>query len=460
MRLQKRLHFLLYPSRATCLTGLFEDGFTEFRGFFLRFFSCYAPLCVSLVVIMNGIISGNTITPTNIVPLPTPPQRRGGKALHITKRNGIWYFKILCNGQRLFRSLTTTDKTVALARARAMTAKARAAKWQDIDGVRARRSLCTCGEVFAALAGGAVGLGLAAHSVAGYCNQLRNILRQVLKVEDADSVCTEKLTEELILSYQDLVLNATPAHLRERAQRTIRSTVTNARAVFGRRTERLYRHLALPDLKGFRTCTLNRALVKAYALPPVELIERTLQEGRGLREKDPALYACFLLCYELGLRSGEAAAARWSWFAAPRQAGGDWTIEILRRPEFTPKWNMERRVPVGAEVWEYLQGLKTGHRLTQIDTDGEFVLPGGDRAELVQRRFAAWMRSLGWDRETYPKAAHELRKLMGSRWFTELGAEVAQAWLGHRSVATTCSYYAALRRQPRALEMERLKVEG
>jgi integrase len=65
---------------------------------------------------------------------------------------------------------------------------------------------------------------------------------------------------------------------------------------------------------------------------------------------------------------------------------------------------------------------------------------------------------MGWDRNEYPKAAHELRKLMGSRWYTELGAEVAQEWLGHESVATTCSFYTALRRQPRALTRENAKA--
>ena len=41
------------------------------------------------------------------------------------------------------------------------------------------------------------------------------------------------------------------------------------------------------------------------------------------------------------------------------------------------------------------------------------------------------MRTLGWHAETYLKVAHELLKLLGSRWYTELGAEAAQSWLGH-----------------------------
>ena len=89
--------------------------------------------------------------------------------------------------------------------------------------------------------------------------------------------------------------------------------------------------------------------------------------------------------------------------------------------------------------------------------DDPYVLAGGNpsaREDLVKRRFAKWMRDLGWDVEMFPKAAHELRKLIGSRWYTELGAEVAQSWLGHKDISTTCRFYTALDRQPDALPME------
>jgi hypothetical protein len=54
------------------------------------------------------------------------------------------------------------------------------------------------------------------------------------------------------------------------------------------------------------------------------------------------------------------------------------------------------------------------------------------------------MRSLGWDRSRWPKAAHELRKLYGSRIFSQLGQAHAQNYLGHASIETTCRYYAVL----------------
>ncbi len=89
-------------------------------------------------------------------------------------------------------------------------------------------------------------------------------------------------------------------------------------------------------------------------------------------------------------------------------------------------------------------------------TASPFVLPGvtkTDRVDLIRYEFADWMRSIGWERETYSKAAHELRKLQGSRWFTEVSPVAAQAWLGHQSIETTCKYYAKLIEQPAPLPL-------
>ena len=106
---------------------------------------------------------------------------------------------------------------------------------------------------------------------------------------------------------------------------------------------------------------------------------------------------------------------------------------------------------MGPDVWTHLLAQKLAQ-----DDDG-FCLPGGNvtnRTNLIKREMAAWMRKLGWSASAYPKAAHELRKLAGARWYTELGAEVAQTWLGDVDIATTCRYYATLTRQPKALPME------
>ena len=99
-------------------------------------------------------------------------------------------------------------------------------------------------------------------------------------------------------------------------------------------------------------------------------------------------------------------------------------------------------MPVHPDLWAMLQALKG---------EGEYLIEAKhatERSDVVVRDLAAWMRGLGWKTG---KAAHELRKIRGSEWYTRLGAEVAQTWLGHMDVATTCRYYATLTKQPAPL---------
>jgi hypothetical protein len=51
------------------------------------------------------------------------------------------------------------------------------------------------------------------------------------------------------------------------------------------------------------------------------------------------------------------------------------------------------------------------------------------------------MRGIGWSRLKYPKAAHELRKLAGSMWYTKAGLQWAASWLGD-TPETVYHYYA------------------
>jgi cobalamin biosynthesis Co2+ chelatase CbiK len=56
--------------------------------------------------------------------------------------------------------------------------------------------------------------------------------------------------------------------------------------------------------------------------------------------------------------------------------------------------------------------------------------------------------------------AAELRKLAGSRWYTDLGAERAAALLGHGNVAVTCQFYAALDRKLTAEQVDAVFTQG
>lgn len=400
----------------------------------------------------SGITSPRTLSPA------TPKQKRGGKALNITKRASIWYFKKTVDGRCITETLETTDKQIAIARARGLAAKYVGKNWEEIDGIRTKKVVATIGEVLEIFRREAARL-MKEETINGYCWALSLVVRRVHGEMDVAAASTELLTEELITKFEALTIGEAgdDAVQRERAKRSARSTLISARAVFAKWTQRrAYQDLHFPpSFKGFKEISLGRVDRKSYRLPPGPLIDKTLSEGHKLKETQPELYPIFLLCYYLGLRAGEAAACRWDWFAAPRPEWGQQRmIEILCRPDFVPKRRKERRIPVNEELWTELTGSSGSHsgRL-----GGDYVLRGDSfqaRRDRILIEFAHWMRAIGWHHNIYTKAAHELRKLMGSRWYTELGAEVAQEWLGHESVATTCSFYAGLRRQPKALGLE------
>lgn len=91
---------------------------------------------------------------------------------------------------------------------------------------------------------------------------------------------------------------------------------------------------------------------------------------------------------------------------------------------------------MSATLWNELQLFRRD--------ESEWIIPGTSpaaRRKLIVRQLAAWMRKIGWDKVKYPKAAHELRKLAASMWYTKAGLQWAATWLGD-TPETVYHYYA------------------
>lgn len=379
---------------------------------------------------------------------------------NVVKRGNVYYLRKLVDGKRKFQSLKTRDKAVAEARARPLLKAAYDGRFDILESVASKRSTATLGEVFLVFRAAAKARGL--KSAGQYISQLSNIIRKIHGAAfDVEAAAAAILTAELLTKYMAAEFLAAGENVlaQERAKLTIKSTVVNARSVFAKWTaaNKIYKGLALPDLRDFKTIGFPWKIEPhVYHRPPDQLITATIAAGRALREKNPRLYAVFLLTYDLALRAGEAMAIEWDWFT-PHLCESDIVLhaDICRRPHFRPKWNMERSIPLDGATWRELQELR---KLPEwFDANGQaiaHVVPGAhatDRYDVVNREFATWMRGLGWNEKNYPKTAHELRKLMGSEWFTKLSPQFAQEKLGHRNIATTCTFYARLAKKPKAL---------
>ena len=368
--------------------------------------------------------------------------------MNLTKRAGVYYLRAMVQGKRYLRSLDTGDKTTAQGRARQMLGLLRAKRFDILDQMRARTDYATIGEICAAFSDAAVLQDLRARTIEDYKGALRVVIQEVTGKSNVETLPATVLTADLVRTFATKRAKAVTgdALLEDRARTSSRSTLRQARSIFSRWARENYQALKLPDLTGFLQATSGRAPAKYYVTPPQDLRERTIAGGRALRDSNPELYVAFVLCYDMALRAGEAQAARWDWIRT--DTDGRQYLDLVKRPDFQPK-GRERSVLIGDETWRELQASRRN------GTD--YILPGAHktaRRKLVSVTLADWMRDQGWDARTYPKAAHELRKLMGSRWYTERGAEVAQTWLGHKDIATTCQYYATLDHAPAALPRE------
>lgn len=360
-----------------------------------------------------------------------------------------WHVRAQINGETIWESTKETNLEQAKGVARDILTGARIAALQDRLGEFKLRGRYRAGtnwpliqEVIDRFEVNARERRVGQRTMVGYVSSLRTVLKGA--GIDLATARTNCLTEANVEAY---VKSALEADSSDSCRRTIASTLVQAKAIFGARAIKAYRDLRLPDLAPFRAAGKLPVPVKTFRFPDPavglteELVAKTKEAAKKL-EGD--LRMTWLLCYELGLRAGEVAAARWNWFT---EGPDGIRLNILNRPEegFSPKHHRERVLPIHADLWKALQELK-GKTEYLIDMPTQTA-----RENLVARDFAQWMTDLGWRTE---KRAHELRRLRGSEWYQRMGAEVAQTWLGHKDISMTCRVYATLTRQPAPLAPE------
>ncbi len=359
------------------------------------------------------------------------------------QHGGPYWIRKQVNGRLIFQSLRTHNKEVARERARGLIRKAEEKQFEAIRSTQTRGGYPTCEEIAVLWKELAECRGLAKRTISTSLSSFRKVARTHGKVEE---VRLNQLTRSTVIKYvrRHRPEQSDPEAL-VRWKRTMKSTFRQARQIFARwaMDEFEERGLHLPDLTEFKQAEVvnSKGVAKTY-VQPLESEVRPIFEGAVMLEQEQSpLYLVFLLVYPLALRAGEAENARLEWL---QQAGdGSWTLRVPVDQRFTPKGGRDRLLPVHASV---ARGL-----LESAARGEDYFLPGGAtaRRNLIERDFSEWMKGLGWKRM---KKAHELRALQGCRWYTEQGAEVAQLLLGHKSIQTTCTFYAHYTETPEALE--------
>jgi len=360
------------------------------------------------------------------------------KVKHIYKRGAVYYWRQVIHGTAYHESLETGNLEVARRRMKIKQSAAQEEKWDALLSTRLKRGYSTFADLYAAYrASLARRVRPSAQTAEDYILAMNKILIRCGHSKPLE-VSLGVLTPDLLDAYfaAEGPDPALPEEERNSRLRTIRSCVTSARAILSRQSVQYYRSLTLPDLSEFLTYRICDNPKIQYRLPVDQPYEEIIRSAREeLPATRPELYQVFLLVYDLGMRAGEAANARWTWI---EKHGKSEYMNIIRRPdEYKPKGREGKiRIPacVAADLRRY--GSST-----------PYILPGTawGRDDLIKRKFAKWMRGMGWTRR---ECAHELRKLKGSFWQQRYGLDQAYNWLRHKQYQTTLDYYADMPLMP------------
>ena len=229
-----------------------------------------------------------------------------------------------------------------------------------------------------------------------------------------------------------------------RALNSARSTVRNAKALFGVKIAKALRDLAglslpeplpmadvsLTELFGKKTKNRYQSRIDAE-----KLIGAAIQE---LAPSEPEAFKAFLLALCCGLRKREIDCLLW------RQIDLDaGVIRIEATEHFRPKSeDSAGEVDIDPQLLALLRGWKAA-------AQGEFVIEGraasefksrvSYRCEPVYAVLYAWLRKHG---VTAQKALHELRKEAGALVAKIAGIYAASRLLRHSDIRVTADYYA------------------
>lgn len=358
-----------------------------------------------------------------------------GRTYQIYKRHQTksapYQFCVTRRGRRIRQSLETNVAAVAIERAKAILVKATAEKWGELERIKIRRpgqtrigELCNVYREVAQLS---------PVTIRNNVSSLAWLIRVATGQENPDQLPISVLDGSLISRFQRGMvtrylakapqLETAQREARERALRTNRSVIRQARSLFARtgiRASYEERGISLPEsIEQFLDAELEGRVTKTEYHPPDDaIIEKTFQEVDRFCLNDPDLYTAFWLAVGAGLRRSEIAHARWEWFVD--RDGATWISGG------TGKDGQRIEVPVQQKAVAKLTPVRRAEGRCIQESSLEWA-----------RRLNGWMRGLGW---TTQKAMHELRSYVGGLIYRQ-DPMAAMRFLRHKSIRLTEQFY-------------------
>ena len=381
-----------------------------------------------------------------------------GESYTLWLRGGKFYLRLSRNGKAIWRSLKTTQKAAALERAKKELDTLERNDWKVTEKPKAPSCVATLGEILVAFRKSGAQTLLSPRSIRQYAGSFEELVSTATGKEFNTETSSSILTEDLTRKYMAACRAINPeTGSPTRPDHSIQSSITQARCVLQENFSDIYRHLQMPDLKGFR---IKKRFKKQIVAGFVPLDRQTVIDmetaAQSLWEIRESVWIPYAMMSVLGLRNGEVEKAKWSDFEERTVYGMDGKPKLTRtfrvRADYEEAVTGEIDVP--EDFWAKLLPYKEA-------ATTEYVCPGKnktERAQVCERNINRFVERFIQGRE---KVSYELRKWAGSIVATKHGIYAAQRFLRHKSVTTTERYYATyLKGQSAASASDRAEIYG
>lgn len=342
-----------------------------------------------------------------------------------------YYIRIKHGGKWHRKSLEVNQGDAAIDRARVWLDALFAGKWMDVEKLKARKTSSTVAELLAVYRE-------VAHVQPVTLKNNQDAIRWIFKVAtgsyEPETIRLTELSASLIARSQKAICDRalalaiqTPDGQREakdRALRSSRSVIRQARSLFNRRHRMIEayeaRGLTIPKkaIEDFMTGRVEGRDKKPEYFPPSDDVVQAAFKAIEDQKCRPVVYVAFWLAAGAGLRRSEIGRMRWE-FIVDRQ-GKKWISGAIGKD------GEKIEVPIQDRA---VKALKS------------FIKPSGKCIEQESlewaRKLNNWMESQGWSTE---KKMHELRAYTGSLIYQE-DPIAAMMFLRHKSIRQTEDFY-------------------
>jgi integrase len=367
-----------------------------------------------------------------------------GKCYTLWRRGDNLYLRLKREKRPIWKTLGTSIKELAVKQAKIELDKLERNDWKpEPKKPQATTGFATIGEILDRLEKKASEVGISPRSVADYIHAMERFIVIATKRSDPRGVSSEVLTDELVEKFikrcRTVPMMAGDRTVKIRPDASIRSHLTQARAIFSKDKMSLYKGLTLPDLTKFKTASPSPKWAQnklGFTRFDKDRAIGMIQDSERLRLARDPVWVCWAMMHHLAVRNKMVFQAKWSDFT--EEAG---EIKFTTRGDYREAITI--RITVRPELWQQLLEFKSATPIAE-DENAAYVVPARHQTARKDLCYKAVNRFFEKHIPTAKgaKKAYQLRGQAASITFKYKGLNAAMRLLGHKHPSTTLNNYA------------------